>query len=57
MTTNSSQLETIRQELDQNNTKLQKLITLMPDIFKLFWKEEEMLHHGKHAPVQLFWDL
>ncbi len=22
-----------------------------PDIFKLFWKEEEMLHHGKHAPV------
>ncbi len=19
--------------------------------FKLFWKEEEMLHHGKHAPV------
>ncbi len=27
-----------------------------PDIFKLFWKEEEMLHHGKHAS-QLFWDL
>ncbi len=22
-----------------------------PDVFKLFWKEEEMLHHGKHAPV------
>ncbi len=22
-----------------------------PDVFNLFWKEEEMLHHGKHAPV------
>ncbi len=22
-----------------------------PDIFKLFWKEEEMLQDGKHAPV------
>ncbi len=22
-----------------------------PDIFKLFWKVEEILHHGKHAPV------
>ncbi len=20
-------------------------------VFKLFWKEEEMLHHGKDAPV------
>ncbi len=47
------QLETyIRQEWDQIPTpKLQKLITSMSDVFKLFWKEEEMLHHGKHAPV------
>ncbi len=22
-----------------------------PDIFKLFWKEEEILYHGKHASV------
>ncbi len=22
-----------------------------PDVLKLFWKEEEMLRHGKHAPV------
>ncbi len=22
-----------------------------PNVFKLFWKEEEMLHHGKHVPV------
>ncbi len=46
------QLETyIRQEWDHIPTpKLQKLITSMPDIFKLFWKEEETLHHGKHAP-------
>ncbi len=45
------QLETyIRQEWDQIPTpKLQKLITSMPR--RLFWKEEEMLHHGKHAPV------
>ncbi len=44
------QLETyIRQEWDQSPTpKLQKLITSMP---RLFWKEEEMLHHDKHAPV------
>ncbi len=49
------QLETyIWQEWDQIPTpKLQKLITSMPDIFKLFWKEEEMLHHGKHAPVPI----
>ncbi len=47
------QLETyIRQEWDQIPTpKLQKLLTSMPRCFKLFWKEEEMLHHGKHAPV------
>ncbi len=47
------QLETyIRQEWDQIPTpKLQKLRNSMPDVFKLFWKEEEMLHHGKHAPV------
>ncbi len=47
------QLETyIRQEWDQIPTpKLQRLITSMPDVFKLFWKEEKMLHHGKHAPV------
>ncbi len=23
------------------------------DVFKLFWKEEEMLPHGKHAPVPI----
>ncbi len=42
------QLETyIRQEWDQIPTpKLQKLITSMPR--RLFWKEEEMLHH---API------
>ncbi len=45
------QLETyIRQEWDQIPTpKLQKLITSMPR--RLFWKEEEMLHRGKHAPI------
>ncbi len=44
------QLETyIRQEWDQIPTpKLQKIITSMP---RRLWKEEEMLHHGKHAPV------
>ncbi len=52
------QLETYtRQECDQIPTpKLQKLITSMPR-FKLFWKEEEILHHVKHAPVQTIWDL
>ncbi len=25
--------------------------TKTPDSFKLFWKEEEILHHGKHASV------
>ncbi len=48
------QLETyIRQEWDQIPTpKLQKLeVMRCPDAFKLFWKEEVMLHHGKHAPV------
>ncbi len=36
----------IRQEWDQIPTpELQKLITSM------FWKEEEMLHHGKYAPI------
>ncbi len=34
----------------ENGTKLQKLITSCPDVFKLFWKEEEMLHHAKHTP-------
>ncbi len=53
------QLETyIRQEWDQIPTpKLQKLITSMPRRLQLFWKEEEMLHHGKHAPVPTIWDL
>ncbi len=48
------QLETYsRQEWEQIPTsKLQKLITSMPRCqFKLFWKEEEMQHHGKHAPI------
>ncbi len=47
------QLETyIRQEWDQIPTpKLQKLITSMPKRLQLFWKEEEMLHHDKHAPI------
>ncbi len=43
------QLETyIRQERDQisRTPKLQKRIISMPDIFKLFWKEEEIIHHG-----------
>ncbi len=25
----------------------------MPRRFQRFWKEEEMLHHGKHAPVPI----
>ncbi len=47
------QLETyIRQEWDQIPTpKLQKLITSMPRRLQTVLKEEEMLHHGKHAPV------
>ncbi len=48
------QLETYsRQEWEQIPTsKLQKLITSMPRCqFKLFWKEEEMLHHVKYVPV------
>ncbi len=54
-TSNSSaagNLQYIKQEWDQIPTpKLQKLITSMPNIFQLFWKEREMLHYGKHAPV------
>ncbi len=47
------QLETyIRQEWDQIPTSiLQKLITSMPRRLQTFWKEEEMLHHGEHAPI------
>ncbi len=49
MTTNSSAAGNLHQaRMGPNSTlELQKLIT----IFKLFWKEEEMLHHGKHAPI------
>ncbi len=32
-----------------SNTKTPETHNL--DVFKLFWKEEEMLRHGKHAPV------
>ncbi len=48
------QLETyIRQEWDQIPTpKLQKLITSMPRHLQTVLKGEEMLHHGKHAPIQ-----
>ena len=44
------QLKTyVRQEQDQIPTpKLQKLLT---SVFKLFWKEEDVLHHGKQASV------
>ncbi len=47
----------IRQEWDQIPTpKLQK--PRCPDVFKLFWKEEEMLHTMVNMPPsQLFWDL
>ncbi len=47
------QLETyIRQEWDQIPTSiLQKLITSMPRRLQTFWKKEEMLHHGEHAPI------
>ncbi len=42
------QLETyIRQEWDQTRTPKPGC----PDVFKLFWKEEQILHHGKHDPV------
>ncbi len=46
-------LETyIRQKWGQIQTpKLLKLISSLPRVFKLFGKEEEMLQHGKHAPV------
>ncbi len=37
----------ISQEWDQIPTPKPRC----PDVFKLFWKEEEMLHHGKHAPI------
>ncbi len=33
-----------------SNTKTHKLDAL-DAFFKRFWKEEEMQHHGKHAPV------
>ncbi len=40
------------QEWDQIPTpKLQKLITSMPRRLQTVLKREEMLHHGKHAPV------
>ncbi len=47
------QLETyIRQKWGQIQTpKLLKLIASLPRVFKLFGKEEEMLQHGKYAPV------
>ncbi len=41
-------------EIINNQIQLTELATYekwTPDVFKLFWKEEEMLHHGKHAPV------
>ncbi len=47
------QLETyIRQEWDQiQHQNSRNSLPRCPDVLKLFWKEEEMLHHGKHAPV------
>ncbi len=45
------QLETyIRQEWDQIPSP--KLITSMARSLVTVWKEEEMLHHGKRAPIQ-----
>ncbi len=40
----------MREEWDQIPT-LQKLITSMPRCLQTVLKEEEMLHHGKHASV------
>ncbi len=42
----------------KNGTKFQhrNSKTWCPDVFKVFWKEEEMLHHGKHAPVQTIFE-
>ncbi len=42
----------------KNGTKFQhqNSVNSLPrcqDVFKLIWKEEEMLHHGKHAPIPI----
>ncbi len=54
MTTNSSAAGNLFQARmgPNSNTKTPETHkTRCPDIFKLCWKEEEMLYHGKHAPV------
>ncbi len=51
MTTNSSAAGNIYQARMGTNSNTKTPETHNLDLFKLFWKEEEMLHHGKHAPV------
>lgn len=41
----------------QFHPKPPETITLIPRCLQTVWKEEGMLHRGKHAPPWLFWDL
>ncbi len=53
MTTNSSAAGNLYQARmgPNSKTKTPETHNLDAHVFKLFWNEEEMLHHGKHAPV------
>ncbi len=51
MTTNSSADGNPYQTRMGPHFKAKTPETQCPDVFKLFWKEEEMLLHGKHAPI------
>ncbi len=51
MTTNSSAAGNLYQARMGPNSNTKTPETHNLDAFKLFWKVEEMLHHGKHALV------
>ncbi len=51
MTTNSSAAGNLYQARMGPNSNTKTPETHNLDVFKTVLKEEEMLHHGKHAPV------
>ncbi len=56
MTTNSSAAGNLYQARTGPKFQHQNSVNSLPrcqDVFKLIWKEEEMLHHGKHAPIPI----